>query len=78
MDSENIFDSTRHDFVVLTNVEEQYSLWPSFVDIPDGWTSSFGPAHRDECIGFISEHWTDMRPAGLRHKLLDAHSGPTR
>lgn len=68
MDSVNIFDETGRDFLVLTNAEEQYSLWPAFIDVPAGWSVSFGPTRREECLEHITGHWTDMRPASLRQK----------
>lgn len=68
MDSENIFDDTGSDFLVLTNAEEQHSLWSASIDVPAGWSASFGPTRREECLEYITEHWTDMRPADLRQK----------
>jgi MbtH protein len=48
------------------NDEGQHSLWPSFADIPAGWTSTFGPDTRDACVAYVEEHWTDLRPLSLR------------
>jgi len=78
MDSVNIFDDASNDFLVLTNAEEQYSLWPAFVDVPAGWSVVSGPSRREDCLEYITENWTDMRPASLRHKLLDGDDGPIR
>lgn len=56
---------------VVVNDEEQYSIWPADREIPLGWhhTGKSGP--KAECLAYIEEVWTDMRPLSLR-KLMDA------
>ncbi|GAA5702306.1 MbtH family protein [Streptomyces avermitilis] len=61
----NPFDNEEATFLVLVNDEGQYSLWPAFAEIPEGWTTEHGEATRQECLTFIDEHWTDMRPKSL-------------
>lgn len=51
--------------LVLVNDEGQHSLWPSFKDIPPGWTAVHGPAPRTACLDHVERHWTDMRPKSL-------------
>ncbi len=63
--SDNVFDQEDGEFHVLVNDEQQYSLWPTFADIPDGWTVSYGPAGRQACLDHVEAVWTDMRPASL-------------
>lgn len=58
----NPFENPEGSYFVLINQEEQHSLWPEFVDVPDGWSMLFGPDRRRECLNYISENWTDMRP----------------
>ncbi|MGW3730031.1 MbtH family protein, partial [Streptomyces sp. NPDC000851] len=36
--STNPFDDADGRFLVLVNDEGQHSLWPSFADVPGGWT----------------------------------------
>lgn len=62
----NPFDDEEGVFLVLVNDEDQHSLWPEFAEVPDGWAVRFGPAGRAECLNYVTEHWTDLRPAGLR------------
>jgi len=57
-------------YLVLVNHEEQYSLWPSYKIIPKGWTQVFGESSKQECLNYVDEHWTDMRPLSLRQALL--------
>jgi MbtH protein len=64
--STNPFDADDGRFYVLVNDEEQHSLWPAFAEIPDGWRLAFGDASRDECVQFVEQNWSDMRPKSLR------------
>ncbi|RPK41078.1 MbtH family protein [Streptomyces sp. ADI93-02] len=61
----NPFESERAEFLAVVNNEGQYSLWPSFADVPQGWEITFGPAARQGCLDFIASNWTDMRPKSL-------------
>ncbi|MER5438801.1 MbtH family protein [Streptomyces sp. NPDC002790] len=61
----NPFESPDANYVVLVNDENQHSLWPVFVDVPDGWQTVFGEAAREECLAYIEKSWTDMRPKSL-------------
>ena len=63
--STNPFDNENGNFFVLVNDEGQHSLWPVFVDVPDGWKSVFGQAERQQCLDYIEQNWTDMRPKSL-------------
>jgi MbtH protein len=65
----NIFDNPDDIFIVLMNDEGQYSLWPSIVDIPAGWATTFGPTDRQSCLNHIDQVWTDMRPVSLRRAM---------
>lgn len=61
----NPFEDENGTFHVLINDEGQYSLWPSFVDVPDGWTIVRNSESRAACLEYIDRHWTDMRPKSL-------------
>jgi MbtH protein len=63
--STNPFDDEDGEFHALVNDEGQYSLWPTFVPVPAGWTVALGPARRQECLDHIETHWTDLRPRSL-------------
>ncbi|MGA4791765.1 MbtH family protein [Nocardia sp. AB354] len=67
--STNPFDDDNGRFSVLINHEEQYSLWPVFAEVPDGWSVVFGEDSRDACIEYIEKNWTDMRPKSLRDAM---------
>ncbi|MFI5828671.1 MbtH family protein [Streptomyces sp. NPDC051578] len=61
----NPFDDPDGRFVVLVNSEGQHSLWPEYVAVPQGWTTTFGASDRAACIEHINASWTDMRPLSL-------------
>jgi len=56
-------------FKVVVNHEEQYSLWPADREIPLGWKDAGKSGVKTECLAYIKEVWTDMRPLSLRKKM---------
>jgi MbtH protein len=58
-------------FVVL-NHEEQYSIWPLEKPMPSGWRLAGKQGRKEECLRYIEEVWTDMRPLSLRLKMAAA------
>ncbi|MCT2544701.1 MbtH family protein [Streptomyces atratus] len=63
--STNPFDDPEGRFLVLVNDEGQHSLWPSFAEVPGGWTIAFDENSREVCLDYIETHWTDLRPRSL-------------
>ncbi|MGW2182500.1 MbtH family protein [Streptomyces sp. NPDC001732] len=61
----NPFEDPDGTYVVLVNDEGQYSLWPTFVEVPAGWRTAHPEDTRDACLAFIEATWTDMRPRSL-------------
>ncbi len=61
----NPFDDDAGTFLVLTNDEGQHSLWPAFAAVPNGWQVVMSESSRQECLAFVDERWTDLRPASL-------------
>ena len=65
-------DSDREDTIpykVLINHEEQYSIWPAERANPLGWRDAGKTGLKPECLSYIKEVWTDMRPLSLRKKM---------
>lgn len=60
-------DTTIYDVVV--NHEEQYSIWPSHREKPLGWKFGGKTGPKQDCLNYINEVWTDMRPLSLRKKM---------
>ncbi|MGJ4925643.1 MbtH family protein [Bradyrhizobium sp. HKCCYLS2038] len=65
-----VFDRDDVTFTVVMNHEEQYSIWPTFKSIPNGWTAIGVTGSKKECLDHIEQVWTDMRPLSLR-KFMD-------
>jgi MbtH protein len=61
-------------FVVVVNHEGQYSLWPADRSPPLGWNEAGKRGSREECLAFVDEVWTDMRPLSLRQKMGESRS----
>jgi len=59
-------------YKVVVNHEEQYSIWPATRENPLGWFDAGKEGPKDECLAYISEVWTDMRPLSLRKKMEEA------
>ncbi|OKI02268.1 protein mbtH [Streptomyces sp. CB02923] len=59
------FDDPDGSYLALVNDEGQYSLWPAFLAVPDGWRVAHPEASRQECLDHVEEHWTDLRPRSL-------------
>ncbi|MYW69890.1 MbtH family NRPS accessory protein [Streptomyces sp. SID8379] len=62
----NPFDDPDGTFLVLVNDEEQYSLWPTVLEVPPGWNISHEADTRQGCLHYIEATWTDLRPRSAR------------
>jgi MbtH protein len=54
------------EYLAVINHEEQYSIWPADQEIPAGWREAGKKGGKSECLAYIDEVWTDMRPLSLR------------
>jgi len=59
-------------YKVVSNHEEQYSIWPADRENPAGWRDVGKQGPKAECLAYIDEVWTDMRPLSLRRKMDQA------
>lgn len=59
-------------YKVVVNHEEQYSIWPAYRENPLGWKDVGKSGLKDECLTYIKEVWTDMRPLSLRKQMEEA------
>ncbi|WP_442933657.1 MbtH family protein [Micromonospora sp. CPCC 206060] len=59
----------QHQYHVVVNDEEQYSIWASDSDLPAGWHPAGFSGDRAACLAHIEEAWTDMRPRSLRERI---------
>lgn len=56
-------------YKVVINHEEQYSIWPADRENAPGWTDVGKSGTKAECLAYIKEVWTDMRPLSLRQQM---------
>ena len=56
-------------YKVVVNHEEQYSIWPADRENALGWNDAGKVGPKDECLAYIKEIWTDMRPLSLRREM---------
>lgn len=56
-------------YKVVVNHEEQYSIWPADRENPPGWNDAGKTGTKQECMAYITEVWTDMRPRSLRQAM---------
>lgn len=61
-------------YKVVVNHEEQYSIWSAEKDNALGWKDVGKSGLKQECLEYINEVWTDMRPLSLRNKMEEATS----
>jgi MbtH protein len=56
-------------YKVVVNHEEQYSIWPADRENPAGWNDAGKSGTKADCLEYIREIWTDMRPLSLRKQM---------
>ena len=64
-------DQDNRIYRAVLNQEEQYSIWLQDMELPLGWKDTGKSGTKEECLSYISEVWTDLRPLSLR-KAMDA------
>jgi MbtH protein len=58
-------------YKVVLNHEEQYSIWPADRENPPGWSDAGKTGLKEECLSYIEQVWTDMRPLSLRKRMTE-------
>jgi MbtH protein len=53
---------------VVVNHEEQYSIWPDERENPPGWRDGGKVGTKADCLAYVEEVWTDMRPLSVRQR----------
>lgn len=59
-------------YKAVVNHEEQYSIWPADRENALGWNDAGKSGTKEECLAYIKEVWTDMRPLSLRKQMEEA------
>nr|BBH87117.1 MbtH family protein [Thermosporothrix sp. COM3] len=61
-------------YKVVVNHEEQYSIWFADREAPAGWRECGYEGPKSDCLAYIKEVWTDMRPLSLRKHMEEVAS----
>jgi len=61
-------EDDRYTYSVVANDEEQYSIWFAHRQPPAGWREVGQRGPKEECLEYIKQVWTDMRPLSLRRR----------
>jgi len=61
-------------YKVVINHEEQYSIISATQSLPRGWREVGKTGTSKECLNFIEEVWTDMKPLD-RDRILRSLKG---
>jgi MbtH protein len=61
-------------YKVVVNHEEQYSIWPTYRENARGWRDAGKSGSKQECLSYIKEVWTDMRPLSIRKQTQNEQS----
>jgi MbtH protein len=56
-------------YKVVVNHEEQYSIWAVDRENALGWRDADKSGSKAECLEYIENVWTDMRPLSLRKHM---------
>jgi MbtH protein len=64
-------DEDKTIYKVVVNHEEQYSIWPEYKENAPGWNDVGKVGTKAECLAYIKEVWTDMRPLSLRKRMME-------
>ena len=62
-------------YKVVVNCEEQFSIWPVERENPTGWDDAGKVGTKDECLSYVKDTWTDMRPLSLRRQQTGLSPG---
>jgi uncharacterized protein YbdZ (MbtH family) len=73
-----IEDEDTATYQVVINPEEQYSIWWADRDPPPGWHAEGKSGLKADCLAYIDEIWTDMRPLSLRREMAERAAAEAR
>ncbi len=67
-------EEDKRNYKVVVNHEGQYSIWLADREPPLGWQEVGKQGKKSECLSYIKEVWTDMRPLSLRKQMIERAS----
>lgn len=57
------------EYSVVVNHEEQYSIWLSENELPNGWRDAGFRGSKEDCLAHIENVWTDITPLSVRQSV---------
>ncbi|WP_030949862.1 MbtH family protein [Streptomyces sp. NRRL S-646] len=57
------------EYSVVVNHEEQYSIWLSERELPNGWRNAGFRGSKEDCLAHIENVWTDITPLSVRQSV---------
>jgi MbtH protein len=72
----NILDDPDVSFLVVRNDDGHYSIWPSCLTVPGGWSVIREADTRSASLDYVATTWTALNPGTAPAGIRDA--GPTR
>jgi MbtH protein len=60
-------------YKVVVSEDRHYSIWPAYKQNAPGWTEAGKQGTKVECLNYIHQIWTDMRPHSLREAMAQSH-----
>lgn len=63
-------------YKVVVNHEEQYTILPRDRQNPPGWNDEGKVGLKADCLAYIKEVWTDLRPLSLRKEMEEMARNP--
>ena len=64
-------------YEVVINQKDQCSVWRVGREVPQGWRHAGKRGSKAECLAYIEQVWSDMRPRSLREQT-DASLEPKK
>jgi MbtH protein len=64
-------DSVRYIIVLDQDLGTEYCLWPEGKAIPRGWQTIGKSGSKQECINYLQQVWTDMRPLPVHAEMAE-------
>ena len=59
------YEGGKHDgrvYRVVINDHKQYSIWPTTMDLPRGWSDTGKTGTKEECVDYMREIWPGLDP----------------
>lgn len=57
-----------HEYSVVVNDDEQYSIWRKDKALPAGWMHAGFSGSRAACIQHVGDVWRDITPRSVRER----------